>query len=86
MKLPKLHLRDLFWLVLVCALGVGWWVDHRSNRQLAAQCNDALQQCQDRRHRDDTTWRIAIGELGQEVATKVLQRREHWQNTLWRDR
>jgi len=27
MKLPQLHLRDLFWLVLVCALAAGWWVD-----------------------------------------------------------
>lgn len=27
MKLPKLSLRDLFWLMLVCALAVGWWVD-----------------------------------------------------------
>lgn len=23
----KLHLRDLFWLVLVCALMLGWWID-----------------------------------------------------------
>jgi hypothetical protein len=30
MKLPQLHLRDLFWLMLVCALGMGWWVDHRA--------------------------------------------------------
>ncbi len=30
MKLPKLHIRDLFWLVMVCALAVGWWVDHRT--------------------------------------------------------
>lgn len=22
----KLHLRDLFWLLLVCGLAVGWWV------------------------------------------------------------
>ena len=28
MKLPQLHLRDLFWLVLVVALAVGWWIDH----------------------------------------------------------
>ena len=27
MKLPKLHLRDLFWLVLVCAVAVGWWIE-----------------------------------------------------------
>src|SRR4051794_9982059 len=25
MKLPQLSLRDLFWLVLVCALMAGWW-------------------------------------------------------------
>jgi hypothetical protein len=35
MKLPKLHLRDLFWLVLVCALAVGWWVEHRARSQEA---------------------------------------------------
>ena len=29
MKLPQLSLRDLFWLVLVCALAVGWWVNRR---------------------------------------------------------
>lgn len=28
MKLPQLSLRDLFWLVLVVALGCGWLVDH----------------------------------------------------------
>lgn len=27
MKLPQLSLRDLFWLVLVAAMGCGWWVD-----------------------------------------------------------
>lgn len=27
MKLPQFNLRDLFWLVLVCALAVGWWAD-----------------------------------------------------------
>ena len=27
MKLPRFSLRDLFWLVLVCALAVGWGVD-----------------------------------------------------------
>jgi hypothetical protein len=28
MKLPQLSLRDLFWLVLIVALGLGWWQDH----------------------------------------------------------
>jgi hypothetical protein len=29
MKRPKLHIRDLFWLVLVAALLCGWWLDQR---------------------------------------------------------
>ena len=30
MKLPQLHLRDLFWLVLVCGLVLGWWLERSS--------------------------------------------------------
>lgn len=29
MKLPQLSLRDLFWLLLVVALGCAWWVRGR---------------------------------------------------------
>ena len=29
MKLPQLTLRDLFWLVLVCATGLAFWVQSR---------------------------------------------------------
>jgi hypothetical protein len=36
MKLPQLSLRDLFWLVLVCAMAVGWWVEKdRLSRRIA---------------------------------------------------
>jgi hypothetical protein len=28
MTLPQLNLRDLFWLVVVVAMGVGGWTDH----------------------------------------------------------
>ena len=28
MKLPQLTLRDLFWLVLVVAMGVALWIEH----------------------------------------------------------
>jgi hypothetical protein len=28
MALPKLNLRDLFWLVVVVAMGLGWWLEH----------------------------------------------------------
>jgi hypothetical protein len=30
MKLPQLSLRELFWLVLVCALACAWWLSHRA--------------------------------------------------------
>jgi hypothetical protein len=30
MKLPQLALRDLFWLVLVAAIGCGWWIERQS--------------------------------------------------------
>lgn len=26
----RITTRDLFWLVLVCALALGWWLDHRT--------------------------------------------------------
>lgn len=29
MTLPKLNLRDLFWLVVVVAMGWGWWLHYR---------------------------------------------------------
>jgi hypothetical protein len=29
MPLPKLNLRDFFWLAVVVAMGLGWWVDHQ---------------------------------------------------------
>jgi hypothetical protein len=29
MALPKTTLRDLFWIVVVVAMGVGWWADRR---------------------------------------------------------
>jgi hypothetical protein len=34
MKLPQLSLRDLFWLVLVCALAVGWCLERRRAEKL----------------------------------------------------
>jgi hypothetical protein len=42
MKLPKLHLRDLFWLVLVCALAVGWWRERSHNREVNASTINSL--------------------------------------------
>jgi hypothetical protein len=51
MKLPQLHLRDLFWLVLVVALGCGWWVhQHRLNDSLNVT------------YRDLKWWPTSVGE------------------------
>jgi hypothetical protein len=33
MTLPKVHLRDFFWLAVVVALGVGWYLDHAKARR-----------------------------------------------------
>jgi hypothetical protein len=45
MPLPKLNLRDLFWLVVVVALGLGWWREHHS----ATSRNQAAMAHSDRR-------------------------------------
>jgi hypothetical protein len=29
MKIPQLSTRDLFWLTLVVAMGLGWWLDRQ---------------------------------------------------------
>jgi hypothetical protein len=34
MKLPQFSLRELFWITLVVALTLGWWIDHRQNHNL----------------------------------------------------
>ncbi len=36
---PKLSLRDFFWLIVVAALAVAWWIDHR--RQAAESARQA---------------------------------------------
>ncbi len=44
MKLPKLHLRDLFWLVIVAAMGCAWGVEKYS--QLSLRRQNSLQKYQ----------------------------------------
>jgi hypothetical protein len=36
MKLPQLSLRELFWLVTVVAMALGWWIEHRLSQQRAS--------------------------------------------------
>jgi hypothetical protein len=40
MKLPQLSLRDLFWLVLVWALALGWWLDRQELATKLAQLEE----------------------------------------------
>lgn len=28
MKTPRIHLRDLFWIIVIVAMGCAWWLDH----------------------------------------------------------
>jgi hypothetical protein len=34
MKRPQLTLRDLFWLTVVLALGIGWWLEYRRHGEV----------------------------------------------------
>ena len=34
MKLPQLHLRDLFWLTLVSAMAAAWWTERHNHTRL----------------------------------------------------
>jgi hypothetical protein len=38
---PKLTLRDLFWLVLVCALVLGGWCMRRDRQKIVNAINEA---------------------------------------------
>ena len=41
MKLPQASIRDLFWLVLVAALGLGWWLDRGKLATEIARLNES---------------------------------------------
>jgi hypothetical protein len=42
MKLPRLNLRDLFWLLLVVACLCGWWADRNAMFRKQADLSDRL--------------------------------------------
>jgi len=47
MKLPQFTLRDLFWLILVCALAAGWLMQRRDLAKLRAE-NTTLRESDER--------------------------------------
>src|SRR4051812_10198206 len=42
MKLPQLHIRDLFWLVLVTGMGCAWWTARREQASISHQRDHAV--------------------------------------------
>jgi hypothetical protein len=45
MKL-RFSIRDLFWLVLVVVLAIGWWIDHREKLVYYRFFQDSIEQQQ----------------------------------------
>ena len=41
MKLPQLHLRDLFWLVVVIGVAIMWWFDHIDLKIGGGMCEES---------------------------------------------
>jgi len=41
-SLPKVSLRDLLWLIVVVALSVLWWMDHRELARVRKELHAAL--------------------------------------------
>jgi hypothetical protein len=44
----KLSLRDLFWLVLVAAIGCAWWVESAGLRRQIREANEKLEEANKR--------------------------------------
>jgi len=63
MKL-RFTIRDLLWLVLVVALAVGWWFDHKHAEE--ANVNQALQLVED--NAQLTEMRNELGIISRQVA------------------
>lgn len=41
MKAPRLHLRDLFWLITLVAVCIAWWLEHRRAASLQGGLDSA---------------------------------------------
>lgn len=52
MKLPnKFSLREVFWLVLLCAFGIGWWLERSRARAAEAEKD---------KYRDQAVWLLDV--------------------------
>jgi hypothetical protein len=48
MKLPQLTLRELFLLVVIAAMGCGWWVESARLRRQLREANEKLEEADKR--------------------------------------
>jgi len=83
MKLPRFTLRDLFWLVLVCALAVGWWREHNLSSELPQ-----LRREKSRIERELSETYDALARAENDVRLTFDERYEHAKDNEeeWRDR
>jgi hypothetical protein len=71
--MPKLTLRDLFAVVTIVGLALGWWLDHRRS---GFEC-DRLTANQERALRSALEWEDMARML------EARMRREGWEDCVW---
>ncbi len=64
MTLPKLHVRDLFWLVLVVGISLNYWLDHTGLRVLVQELRVQLNSAEIQRAETNINVRRQLGPLG----------------------
>jgi len=74
MKLPQLTLRDLFWLVLLVAMALGWWINQARLTNENKELEEALTpleayvtSLQESMSRQEAWWNEVLEEAGQDV-------------------
>ncbi len=72
MTIPKVHIRDLFWLLLVVGMGCAWWIDHHVYAERDAWLWDTFIESSKR----DEEWQRATGLPDPEAVSEG--RREKW--------
>jgi hypothetical protein len=54
MKLPQLSLRELFLLVVIAAMGCGWWVEYRRHANDAEAMRESRAEAEEWKFRTET--------------------------------
>ena len=84
MKHPQLSLRDLFWLVLVCALVLGWWLDRNQQTRERERLNERILELESKAAAE-AAFRAAVQESN-ELAERMRQDRERLEKEVRRKR